>query len=123
MLNLLLGKISPKVTDDNGDSPVVVCLDSEPLTALFEKVERCGGYATIFSLADSGEVRILSVLPRHSSLTENPTSLAHDSISGDASIGIFIDYVVSQGENGVETPSYLPAGKIKSFGQAELVTC
>lgn len=126
MENLLLGNISPKVTNGKGETPIIVCLDSQPLSVLFSKVELIGGCATIYSLSNSGKVRILAVLPSACALSEDPVFLRDGEISLESSIGLFIDYIVSQEGKGVATSSKVSQKidkQIKSFGQADLIAC
>ncbi len=119
LYNILIGNFTPKITDENGETPVIACLDSEPLGMLFERIEKCGGYATIYSLTDTGAVRVVGVLPKRSALTQDSASLVKEPPSPEASIGVFLDFVALQGS--VETSNKLPMAKVTSYGSTELL--
>lgn len=121
LYNVMMGVAVPKVTDDQGDTPIVACLDSECLGDLFAKIRLCGGYATVYSLADSGEVRVFAAISDKCSIHTKSTDMTSECPSADASVGAFIDFLVTQGD-GVLVPDILPSTRVKSCGRSELVS-
>ena len=70
-LNLAYGAVADAelVTNDDGDCPIVVALDWEPLSIMLGRVRAVGGYGTIFSRNAAGAVRMLSVIQGNCALT------------------------------------------------------
>lgn len=90
-LNLAFGAVSDidLVTNDEGHCPVVVALDSEPLSAILGRLRAVGGYGTVFSRGKAG-VRAVSMLHDQCAIPQPADSL----IPGpDAEFGMFLDYV------------------------------
>ena len=93
-LNLAFGAVSDidLVTNDEGHCPVVVALDSEPLSAILGRLRAVGGYGTVFSRGKAG-VRAVSMLHDQCAIPQPADSL----IPGpDAEFGMFLDYVARQ---------------------------
>lgn len=121
LYNVLLGNTSPKVTDKYGDSPIVACLDSEPLAVLVERVKACGGDATIYSLGDDGAtIRVVASMSPECAISDEVTDMTGQPPSGLTSVGLFIDYVESQAD-GILVPEILPSARIRSYGHSDLV--
>ena len=118
--SVMLGFTTPKITDDFGNTPIVACLDSEPLYTLTDRVRACGGYATVYSLAENGSVRVLAVSDSACAIAAHPTDMVSEPPSETAPIGMFIDYVMMQ-KDGVTLPSVLHNSCVRSYGRAELV--
>lgn len=134
LYNVMLGTLHPKVTDTEGVTPIVACFDSEPLCDLLKRVRTCGGYATIYSQRDDRVIRVIACIKQESALPATSTDLTEEPRSPDATIGAFIDYLVTQ-ENGIimrdtlsaspATPTApvtpaIPTMRIKSYGRPEL---
>lgn len=90
-INLAFGAVSDLelVTNDVGDCPVVVALDSEPLSIVLGRLRAVGGYGTVFSRGEHG-VRVLSMLREACAISEPEDPLA---LGPGAEFGMFIDYV------------------------------
>lgn len=119
--NVMLGIASPKITDASGSTPIVACLDDEPLSALFDRIRRVNGYATIYSLRYDGTVRVLACLPSTDSLHLDATDMTGEPPCDTSEVGLFIDYVESQ-HDGVLTPDILPHTWMRSYGASKLET-
>lgn len=91
-LNLAYGAVSdlPLVTNDDGDSPVVVALDSEPLSTMLGRIRAVGGCGIVFSRGASGSVRMLSVIQGECALHSPADSVTP---GAGATVGMFLDYV------------------------------
>ncbi|MFN8054302.1 hypothetical protein [Gordonia sp. (in: high G+C Gram-positive bacteria)] len=101
-LNLAFGAVSDidLVTNDEGHCPVVVALDSEPLSAILGRLRAVGGYGTVFSRGKAG-VRAVSMLHDQCAIPQPADSL----IPGpDAEFGMFLDYVARH-DDGVCIPA------------------
>lgn len=90
-LNLAFGPVSEieLATNEAGECPVIVALDSEPLSAVLGRVRAVGGAGTIFSQGTDG-VRMVSMIESGCSLVEPGDQLAP---GGESNFGMFIDYV------------------------------
>lgn len=115
MYNVMLGNVDIRVTNNCGETPVISCLDSEPVSVLLQRVERAGGAGTVFSLGGRGGVpvvRCVEVVDSQCAL-----GVASDDVSDipnfeHSTIGLLFDYVRTQ-RGGVRVPLF-PSG---SFAQ------
>lgn len=57
------------ITGQDGDHPIVVAFEEEPLSALFSRVRQTGGFANVF-VAGSGRIRAVSFMRAESALYE-----------------------------------------------------
>ena len=115
LYSVLSGELTLKVTDSQGAIPVIACLESEPLEKLFTCLENCGWNATVYTLSNSGKIRVTGVINADSALTINATNLINEPFSRYSSIGMFIDYVSTQ-KDGVLTSNTLTNTQVKSYG-------
>lgn len=96
-----------RVTNDEGVVGVVSCLDDEPLAAMMSRIEACGGYATVFSLAEDGRVRMVEVIDEACALGQGAEPmLDEDAPAPNATIGLFLDYLETR-PHGVVIPQRL----------------
>ncbi|MDL9938727.1 hypothetical protein QSJ18_18425 [Gordonia sp. ABSL1-1] len=101
--NLAFGAVHDMelVTNDQGDCPVVVALDDEPLSVILGRVRAVGGYGTVFSRSADCNVRTVSLIHTACSLSADPDVLAP---GPDSCFGMFLDYVAMHPE-GVAIPA------------------
>lgn len=59
MYNVMLGNVAIQVTNNQGETPVISCLDEEPVSALLARIERAGGAGTVFSLGKRGDLPLV----------------------------------------------------------------
>lgn len=106
MMNTLVHDLA-QVTNDEGVVGVVSCLDDEPLEALMSRIEACGGFATVFSLAEDGRVRMVEVVDEVCALGQGAEPmLDKDAPAPNATIGLFLDYLETR-PHGVVIPQRL----------------
>ena len=90
-LNLAFGAVDDLdlVTNDRGECPVVVALDTEALSVVLGRLRAVGGYGTVFSRGPAG-VRVVSMIHDVCAIGAPSDSL----IPGpESEFGMFLDYV------------------------------
>lgn len=101
-INLAIGAIElDLVTNDEGHCPVVVALDSEPLSTILGRLRAVGGYGTVFSRGVGGDVRVVSMLHDVCAIAPDADSVVP---GPDAEFGMFLDFVALHPE-GVAIPA------------------
>ena len=101
-LNLAFGAVDDLdlVTNDRGECPVVVALDTEALSVVLGRLRAVGGYGTVFSRGPAG-VRVVSMIHDVCAIGAPSDSL----IPGpESEYGMYLDYVTSQ-PDGVAIPA------------------
>lgn len=93
--NIMLHDITLTATDENGERPVVVALDEEPIAVMLHRIANVGGNATVFSRSVSGPVRVVTFANVADALDpgagEDMASRGQQP-SATASVGAFLDY-------------------------------
>lgn len=93
--------------DLNGEYPVVVALDIEPLTLLAERVQAVGGAATVFVRRADG-VAVLTAGRGTCLDVPEALDLSHEEWhSGAATIGMFLS-LLERHQHGVILPDHFP---------------
>lgn len=112
MYNTTITDFGVRVTNDEGDTPVLSAVDAEPLGELMADLFRTGGYGTVFvkgpvDSAGSYKVSRLEFVDAVSTLSEDATDLTGDEApSSLATVGMLVDFVRTQSE-GVRLPLQL----------------
>lgn len=94
------------VTSDDGSTPVVVALATEPLGALTKRITAIGGYANVF-VKDGACTRFVAVFNTECAICEPGTTMVGDEApSPYSTVGMFLDYVMHH-PRGVAIPAVL----------------
>ncbi|MDY6810171.1 MAG: hypothetical protein SW127_14300 [Actinomycetota bacterium] len=102
--NLAWGALADEalaVTSDEGGCPVVVALEEETMSLVFERLRAVGGAANLFVRGD-GQVRIVSVIDESCAIAtpDDDMSAERERPAADATVGMFLDYLTTR-PNGV----------------------
>lgn len=98
-INLAVGALADldlPVTGDDGGFPVVVALESEPLSTLMGRLRAVGGFANLF-VNWKDRVQLIEVIDDSCAVDPNSAddmSAPGDSPGADATVGMFVDWLI-----------------------------
>lgn len=98
-INLAVGALADldlPVTSDNGDFPVVVALEGEPLSIVLGRLRAVGGYANLFVSNTIDRVRLVAVVDSRSAVNDrvaDDMTAPGEAPGIDATVGTFVDWL------------------------------
>lgn len=105
------GRLPLLATNDVGERCVVTALDDEPMSALFERVDRAGGYATAFLKLPTG-VMVVPFRKSDGALGPRPAEGLDMAVDAESTVGMFAEFLTRHPEGvslHVSGPHRLPA--------------